>query len=161
MIDYINYNPKDQQFGIKPYILRAYIGWIEDMGEIPMIRVVRRYTPETHFPDGLDPDVVVLNISHTAAPKVTIDNHYVHVHTRFAGIPYDLMISVGSIMAVFAENGERGTVLPLMIANGVDMTDAAMPVLPPAIVAVPPIDPNDSPNSPRPPRGKPSLRIVK
>lgn len=140
-----NYNKEKQEFGIKPYILRAYYDWIVDNNEVPIIRVVREFTPKTVWPEGLDPVAVNLDIGTEACKIVRIDNDHALIVTLFGGSSVTLNISVGAIMAIFSQEGTRGTVLPVYVSDGVDLSDT---------------QPDQSPTPP-PPRGKPQLRLVK
>lgn len=142
-----NFDARPQKYGIKPYIIRAYWEWIVDNNEIPMIRIVRKFTPTTVFPDGLDPDTVTLDVSIESCPNFEIDNDFIHMKTRFGGTSWKLKIDIGAVVAIFSHEGTRGTVLPVFISDGVDLSDAK---------------PESSDQSPPPPtRGKPTLRIVK
>ncbi len=89
----------------KPYLLRALWEWCCDHGFTPFIVVQvdeRTRVPREHVRDGQ----IVLNIGQEATGRLKIGNELIEFQARFGGVPRDLSIPVGQVLAIYArENG--------------------------------------------------------
>ena len=121
----------------RPYLLRALNEWILDNGLTPHVLVDAQcagvQVPETHVEDGK----IVLNISPTAVRNLVLGDEQLEFHGRFGGTPYQVVIPVKAVIAVYARENGEGMVLPRTAPEGGD----------------------DDPD--RPSKAQPALRIVK
>lgn len=135
----------------KPYIIRALYEWIIENECTPYI-LVNAFddgveVPQEHVKDGQ----IILNISPSAVQTLTIRNDAVDFEGRFAGIPKQVFVPIGSVMGIYAKENGQGMIFDT------DTTGTEPP------------DPTGSDDSrgtsasviPGPGGKKPSLRIVK
>ncbi len=128
-----------QRSSTKPYLIRAIYDWCADQGYTPYLAV--RVDEQTQVPVAyVKNGEIVLNIGAEAVRDLRLDNDYITFGGRFGGVAHDIVVPVGTVIAIFAkENGEgmafeaRGTPAPEPEGGGE----------PPA------------------PHGKPRLRVVK
>jgi stringent starvation protein B len=68
----------------KPYLVRAICEWCADNGLTPYLAV--KVNGETRVPQGFVKNgEIVLNVSHSATRKLTIDNDWIRFTARFNG----------------------------------------------------------------------------
>lgn len=93
---------------LKPYLVRAVWQCCTDFGLTPYLRVsVDDYTqvPQQYVQDG----EITLNISDSACVNLHIGDDEITFRARFAGKPFDIVIPIGRVFALFArENTEIG-----------------------------------------------------
>lgn len=91
----------------KPYFIRALYEWILDNECTPYIVVAVDY-PNVSVPLEFATDgQVTLSMSPTAVRSFSMENDFIAFSARFSGVPRDLMIPMGSVLAIFAkENGQ-------------------------------------------------------
>jgi stringent starvation protein B len=94
----------------RPYLVRAMHEWMSDNGHTPHIVVDTTLTgvhvPEQHAKDGR----IVLNISHSAAHDLRLDNEAVSFRARFGGTPYDVWVPVTAILGIYARETGQGMI---------------------------------------------------
>ena len=124
----------------RPYLIRAMYDWICDNGLTPHLAVDAHY-PGTRVPQEFVQDgQIVLNLAPRAVQGLVAGNDEIIFSARFGGIPRNLVVPVGAVLAIYArENGQ-----------GMAFSADEMP---------PPPEPDD--NSPGEEPSRPSLRIVK
>lgn len=165
----------------RPYLLRALYEWCTDNGFTPYVAVAVDDTvqvPREYVKDG----EIVLNISYDATSGLQVGNEFIEFKARFAGIPRDIMVPIGRVMAIYARENGQGMAFPLL--DPMDIAD--LPNTPQAIpgdeneprgfVQLVPVDAARDPKSadldesqadvedpPRPPGpgGRPSLKRIK
>jgi stringent starvation protein B len=129
----------------KPYLIRALYEWITDNGMIPHlvvnVNVDNIKVPLAYAENGR----IVLNISHTAAVNLQIDNDYITFSARFSGTPMNVVVPTFSVLAIYAKETGAG-----MVFDEEEDNDGGNP--PP-----PPPSPPSKPSSP----GKSHLKLVK
>jgi len=97
----------------RPYLLRALYEWCTDNGFTPYVAVAVDDTvqvPREYVKDG----EIVLNISYDATSGLQVGNEFIEFKARFAGIPRDIMVPVGRIMAIYARENGQGMAFPLL-----------------------------------------------
>lgn len=117
----------------RPYLLRALYEWCTDNGFTPYVAVAVDGTvqvPREYVKDG----EIVLNISYDATSGLQIGNEFIEFKARFAGIPRDIMVPIGRVMAIYARENGQGMAFPLL---------EAPPHLP-TVPATPAVEENDS-----------------
>lgn len=129
---------------MKPYLLRAVHQWCTDQGHTPYLAVAvlgdRIRVPMEYVKDN----EIVLNVSYNATRDMLIENDFITFSARFNGVPQDIVVPVGNVIALFArENG--------MGMNFEAVIDEETP---------PPPSPPDS-SEDRRPKGRAKLQVVK
>ena len=89
----------------RSYFIRALHEWCCDHGFTPYITVVAdewARVPREFVRDGH----IVLNIDYEATNRLNIGNEEISFQARFGGVPRDILIPVGNVVAIYArENG--------------------------------------------------------
>ncbi len=100
----------------RPYLVRAMHEWMGDSGHTPYIVVdasVDGVTiPEEHVKDGK----IILNISHSAAHNLKLQNTAVSFRARFSGVPFDVWVPIGAVMGIYAKETGQG----MIFSHGAD-----------------------------------------
>ncbi len=91
----------------KPYLVRAIRDWAIDNHLTPQIVVDAGMdgvdVPQTAVQDGQ----VVLNIGGDAIRMHVMDNERLEFSARFSGTPYEVVVPVEAVLAIYAkENGQ-------------------------------------------------------
>ena len=96
----------------RPYLLRALYEWIADNGMTPHLLVDASkdgvQVPASSVKDGR----VVLNIAPRAVAHLAIDNHEVRFMARFGGVSQSVLVPVGAVLAIYAQETGQGMMLP-------------------------------------------------
>lgn len=96
----------------RPYLLRALNEWINDNGMTPYLLVdaMREgvQVPASVVKDGR----VVLNIAPRAVAHLVIDNREVRFMARFGGVSQSVLVPVGAVLAIYAQETGQGMMLP-------------------------------------------------
>ena len=125
----------------KPYLIRALHQWCVDHGFTPYLAVF--VTEQVQVPmDYVNNNEIVLNISPDACQNLSLDNDWISLKARFAGVPRDIFVPVGNVMAIYAKENGQGMSFP------VERIDP------------PPTQPSPEKN-PTISKGRPSLKLVK
>lgn len=121
----------------RPYVVRAFYEWILDNQCTPYLLVNANYpavvVPNEHVKDGR----IILNLSPSAIRGLVMDNERVEFSARFGGVPRSLYLPIGSILAVYAKENNRGVFFD---ENEFPIPEAAAPVAPllaPALAPAP------------------------
>jgi stringent starvation protein B len=121
----------------RPYLLRALYEWITDNGLTPHI-LVDAEVDGVNVPDHvIQKGKVVLNIADGATEQLMLDNEIIEFKARFSGNPYQIVVPMKAVIAIYARENGQG----MMFAK-----DESNP---------PPVDGSDAP----PPRNH--LKVVK
>ena len=96
----------------RPYLLRALNEWICDNGMTPYLLVDAAregvQVPASVVKDGR----VVLNIAPRAVAHLMIDNREVRFMARFGGVSQSVLVPVGAVLAIYAQETGQGMMLP-------------------------------------------------
>jgi stringent starvation protein B len=96
----------------KPYLIRALHQWCVDYGFTPYIAVF--VTDKVQVPmDYVNNNEIVLNISPDACQSLSLDNDWISLQARFAGVPRDIHVPVSSVMAIYAKENGQGMSFPV------------------------------------------------
>ncbi|MFO1282060.1 MAG: ClpXP protease specificity-enhancing factor [Burkholderiales bacterium] len=135
----------------KPYLIRAICEWCADNGLTPYLAVKvngQTRVPASYVKNG----EIVLNISHAATRKLTVDNDWVQFTARFNGASQEVAVPMAAVAGVFAK--ETG--------YGFAFSVASDPVASLAATTSPEGTPVDNGDAERKPRGRPPhLQIIK
>ena len=133
----------------KPYLVRAICEWCADNGLTPYLAVkvnAQTRVPAAYVKNG----EIVLNVSHAATRKLTIDNEWIQFTARFNGQSQEVAVPISSVAGIFAK--ETG--------YGFAFTVAQEPVAASANTATE--TPAAAGDADRKPRAKPShLQVIK
>ncbi|MCW9709673.1 ClpXP protease specificity-enhancing factor [Avibacterium sp. 21-586] len=92
----------------RPYVLRAYYDWLIDNDCTPYLAVDATYAgvkvPVEYVKDGQ----IVLNISMNATGKLQLTNDFVQFNARFQGVPQEIFIPMGALIALYARESGDG-----------------------------------------------------
>ena len=94
--------------GVIPYLIRAYIDWIEDSALTPHILVDCEKTGVL-APEGIEKEgKIVINISSSATNKRLITNDSISFKARFKGKPQKVLIPCESVLSIYAQESGEG-----------------------------------------------------
>ena len=84
--------------------------WMGDNGHTPHIVVDASIdgvtVPAEHVKDGK----IILNISHSAAHNLKLNNGGVSFRARFSGVPFDVWVPTSSVMGIYAKETGQGMI---------------------------------------------------
>lgn len=96
----------------KPYIIRAFYDWFLDNNVTPYI-VIDASLPFVTVPDEyVVDDKITLNIQPSAVENLILGNDWISFSTRFSGIPFEVSIPVGAVIAIFSQENGHGLQFP-------------------------------------------------
>lgn len=128
---------------MKPYLLRAVHQWCTDQGHTPYLAVAvlgdRIRVPMEYVKDN----EIVLNVSYNATRDMLIENNFITFSARFNGVPQDIVVPIGNVIALFARENGMGMNFEAVIDE-----------------ETPPPPPPDSGDDTRP-KGRAKLQVVK
>jgi stringent starvation protein B len=91
----------------KPYLVRAICEWCADNGLTPYLAV--KVNGETRVPQGFVKNgEIVLNVSHSATRKLTIDNDWIRFTARFNGHSQEVLVPMPTVAGIFAKETGYG-----------------------------------------------------
>nr|MBP8007267.1 ClpXP protease specificity-enhancing factor [Burkholderiales bacterium] len=86
----------------KPYLVRAICEWCADNGLTPYLAV--KVNAQTRVPVAFVKNgEIVLNVSHAATRKLTIDNDWIQFNARFNGQSQEVAVPLASVAGIFAK----------------------------------------------------------
>ena len=92
----------------RPYLIRAIYDWIVDNELTPYLLVNADYpgveVPQEHVNAGR----IVLNISPKACRGLHLENDKILFTARFMGVPTQMVLSPGAVLAIYAKENGRG-----------------------------------------------------
>ncbi|HDL8325472.1 TPA: ClpXP protease specificity-enhancing factor [Yersinia enterocolitica] len=162
----------------RPYLLRAFYEWLIDNQLTPHL-VVDVTRPGVSVPMEFARDgQIVLNVAPRVVANLELGNEGVSFNARFGGIPCEVTVPMGAVMAIYARENGSGTMFEPEEAydsdadgNFVGMEEEDDETTPTENLMLVTDDtqgpqgdgssPDDEP--PQPPRsgGRPALRVVK
>jgi stringent starvation protein B len=152
----------------RPYLLRAFFDWLLDNQLTPHLVVDATYfgveVPQQFVQNGQ----IVLNISPNAVGQFNMGMEDVSFNARFGGVPFQVYIPMGAVLAIYARENGAGTMFEPDPYYDQQSEDDASKAHEPALrpvdeeVASESDEENDD-EPPTPPKGKgrPSLRVIK
>ena len=88
----------------KPYLVRAICEWCADNGLTPYLAV--KVNAQTRVPAAFVKNgEIVLNVSHAATRKLTIDNDWIQFNARFNGQSQEVAVPLAMPLLVPAAGG--------------------------------------------------------
>jgi stringent starvation protein B len=91
----------------KPYLVRAICEWCADNGLTPYLAVkvnAQTRVPASYVKNG----EIVLNVSHAATRKLTVDNEWIQFTARFNGQSQEVAVPISSVAGIFAKETGYG-----------------------------------------------------
>ncbi|MFM2479285.1 ClpXP protease specificity-enhancing factor [Celerinatantimonas sp. MCCC 1A17872] len=151
----------------RPYLLRAFFDWLLDNQLTPHLVVDATYfgveVPQQFVQNGQ----IVLNISPNAVGQFNMGMADVSFSARFGGVPFQVYIPMGAILAIYARENGAGTMFEPDPYYDQHSADEEPKTHEPALRSVDETaaesDDKDNDEPPTPPKGKgrPSLRVIK
>ncbi len=96
----------------RPYLLRAIYEWLSDNNLTPQILVDASApgvkVPQQHVKDGQ----ILLNVSMSAIKNLQMENEQVSFNARFSGAAMQILIPIGAVLAIFAQENGQGMAFP-------------------------------------------------
>lgn len=93
------------------YLIRAMHEWCSDNGFAPHIAVAvdgSARVPMQHVVKN----EIVLNIGTEAMGGLVIGNDFIQFKARFGGVPQDILVPVGNVIAIYARENGQGMAFP-------------------------------------------------
>jgi stringent starvation protein B len=91
----------------KPYLVRAICEWCADNGLTPYLAV--KVNADTRVPQSFVKNgEIVLNISHSATRKLTVDNDWIRFTARFNGASQEVVVPMATVAGIFAKETGYG-----------------------------------------------------
>ena len=94
----------------RPYLVRAMHEWMDDNSHTPYIVVDATVdgvtVPQEHVKDGK----IILNVSHSAAHNLKMQNSGVSFRARFGGVPFDVWVPVAAVLGIYAKETGQGMI---------------------------------------------------
>ena len=110
----------------KPYLIRAICEWCADNGLTPYLAV--KVNAQTRVPAAFVKNgEIVLNVSHAATRKLTIDNDWIRFTARFNGQSQEVAVPVTSVAGIFAKETGYGFAFTAMQDPVASLTAATAP----------------------------------
>jgi len=128
----------------RPYLIRALYDWISDNGLTAYVLVDARAEGVRVPAFAVKEGQVVLNIAMRAVDDLELGNEFVRFRARFSGRSHDILVPVGAVRAIYAQENGQGMMFP---ADAPGTESASEP------------PPGDPPGG-KPAKG-PKLRVVK
>ncbi len=112
----------------KPYLVRAICEWCADNGLTPYLAV--KVNAHTRVPQGyVKNGEIVLNISHSATRKLTIDNDWIQFTARFSGVSQEVSVPLSAVQGVFAKETGYGFSVSVTDDPATSLEKATAPAL--------------------------------
>lgn len=110
----------------RPYLIRALYDWCVDNGFTPYVTVA--VNEQTRVPASFVSDAqITLNISAEATQHLSIDNDAVHFAARFGGVPMNVYVPTGQVLAIYARENGIGMAFPVVGDAGATDNATASP----------------------------------
>lgn len=93
---------------LRPYLYHAYYQWIIDNDLTPYLLVDSTYpgvdVPSEYVRDGR----IILNIAPRSIGQYQVDSHEIRFNARFSGIPRELCVPFGAMVAIYSQEHGDG-----------------------------------------------------
>jgi len=146
----------------RPYLVRALHEWCTDNGYTPFLAVAVDETVLVPR-EFVKNNEIVLNASFDATSHLTLGNEYIEFKARFGGVPREVRVPVGHVIAVYARENGQGMAFPAPVlqASGATAATPTVPALQVVSADHPTSHPADEPPVPPASGGRPALKRVK
>ena len=94
----------------QPYFLHAVYEWIVDNGMTPQLVVNAAVTGVDVPRQFVVEDKIILNIHPAAVKDLDLGKQSISFNARFSGAPFQVIIPIGAVMAVYARENGKGLV---------------------------------------------------
>ena len=138
----------------KPYLIRAIYDWCTDSGFTPYVAVAVDETVRVPA-EFVNNGEIVLNMSALATSRLLIDNEAISFQARFGGVPREVYVPMGQVIAIYARENGQGMAFEVPRAMS---APAAPRALEPAAEAAAASEP---PEPPKPSSERPKLTRIK
>ncbi len=138
----------------KPYLIRAIYDWCTDSGFTPYVAVAVDETVRVPV-EFVNNGEIVLNMSALATSRLLIDNEAISFQARFGGVPREVYVPMGQVIAIYARENGQGMAFEVPRAMS---APAAPRALEPAAEAAAASEP---PEPPKPSSERPKLTRIK
>jgi len=138
----------------KPYLIRAIHDWCTDSGFTPYVAVAVDETVRVPA-EFVNNGEIVLNMSALATSRLLIDNEAISFQARFGGVPREVYVPMGQVIAIYARENGQGMAFEVPRAMS---APAAPRALEPAAEAAAASEP---PERPKPSSERPKLTRIK
>lgn len=101
-----------QTTSTRPYLIRAWHEWCSDNRLTPYVTVRVDRTVQVPL-EYVKDNEIVLNIGFEATTGLKLGNEYLEFKARFGGVPRDIWVPVGNVMAIFARETSQGMAFPM------------------------------------------------
>ena len=96
----------------RPYLIRALHEWCSENGFTPHLAV--RVGSGVRVPmEFVREGQITLNVGFDATQGLQLGNEWIEFKARFGGVPRDILIPVGQVMAIFARENGQGMAFPV------------------------------------------------
>ena len=96
----------------KPYLIRAIHEWCTDSDLTPYLSV--QIDTQTRIPmEYANNGEITLNISHSAAHHLKLNNDVIQFSARFNGVSREISVPMCAIKGIFAKETAQGMIFPL------------------------------------------------
>ncbi len=151
------------EISTKPYLIRAIYDWCTDAGFTPYVAVAVDESVRVPL-EFVKNGEIVLNVSALATSRMLIDNEAISFQARFGGVPREVHVPMGRVVAVYAR--ENGQGMAFEVPRAIDAPASPAPALRevgPVQVAPPATDTPAPPEPPEPtkPADRPKLTRIK
>ena len=95
----------------RPYLIRALHEWCGDNGFTPYVAVSVDdgvQVPREFVKNG----EIVLNVSFDATSNLRLGNDFIEFKARFGGVPRDIVVPIGRVLAIYARENGQGMAFP-------------------------------------------------
>lgn len=97
---------------LRPFLVRAVLDWIKSNGMRPHVLVDATQdgvkVPQQAVQDGK----IILNLADNAVARLILDHEELRFSTRFGGVEYPVVLPLGSMVAIYAQETGIGMHLP-------------------------------------------------
>jgi stringent starvation protein B len=105
-----------QSVSTRPYLIRALFEWCNDNAFTPYIAV--KVDPNVQVPkEYVQNGEIVLNISLDATSGLQLGNEFIEFKARFGGVPRQIIVPVGQVIAIYARENGQGMAFPAPAAS--------------------------------------------
>lgn len=96
----------------RPYLIRAMYEWIGDNDMTPYLLVDASHPGVQVPPQAVQDGRVVLNIAARAVAQLELGNHEIRFMARFSGVSQPVVVPIGAVHAIYAQESGQGMMLP-------------------------------------------------
>lgn len=94
----------------RPYLIRALYEWIVANDCSPYLLVNTTVEGASIPREYATKDKIILNVSPRAVKGLNLGNQHIEFGARFGGKPYEILVPIRAVMAIYALENGRGMV---------------------------------------------------